>query len=61
MSEPNFKIHKVFAQSPTSLAVVIPKEFAEQLGLKDGTYVQISIERDQLIIRKVNMHKEAVS
>ena len=60
MSEP-CKIHKVFAQSSTSLAVVIPKEFAEQLGLKDGTYVQISIERDQLIIRKVNMHKEAVS
>ena len=60
MSEP-CKIHKVFAQSSTSLAVVIPKEFAEQLGLKDGTYVQISIENGRLVIRKVNTHEEAGS
>ena len=60
MSEP-CKIHKVFAQSSTSLAVVIPKEFAEQLDLKDGTYVQISIENGRLVIRKVNTHEEVGS
>jgi len=48
-------------QSPTSLAVVIPKEFAEQLDLKAGTYVQISIENGRLVIRKVNTHEEAGS
>ena len=48
-----FEIRKVFRQSGKSLAIVIPVEFAERLGLVNGCYVRISIDEGRLVIEKL--------
>ncbi len=51
------KIHRVYSQNPSSLAVVIPKELAKGLGIKNGSYVQIDADEETITIRKVNIGK----
>jgi len=49
----DFKVRKVFTQSGPSLAVVIPKDYAEILGLMDGSRVYFFLQEDILVIKKV--------
>ena len=49
----DFRVRKVFTQSGVSLAVVIPKEYAEALGLVDGSQVYFYPQGDLLIVKKV--------
>jgi len=49
----DFKVRKVFTQSGISLAIVIPKPYAEELDLVDGSKVYVSIKGEFLVIQKV--------
>jgi AbrB family looped-hinge helix DNA binding protein len=51
------KIHRVYNQNPSSLAVIIPKDLAAGLGIKNGSYVEIDADADTITIRKVNIGK----
>jgi antitoxin component of MazEF toxin-antitoxin module len=48
-----YEVRKVFRQSGKSVAVVIPLEFAERLGLVNGSYVRITEKEGRLIIEKL--------
>jgi len=50
-------VHKVYSQSPWSLAIIIPKEHAKALGIKAGTKLQIDVEGDAIIMQKLTLKK----
>jgi len=49
----DFLVRKVFTQSGVSLAVVIPKNYAEELGLVNGSEVYISRQGEVLVLKKI--------
>lgn len=49
----DYLVRKVFTQSGVSLAVVIPKDYAEELGLVNGSEVYISLQGDVLVLKKI--------
>lgn len=50
MSEVYFK--RNLFRTGNSIAITIPQEIAEILGLEEGTEVKMTIEKDYLLIKK---------
>jgi antitoxin component of MazEF toxin-antitoxin module len=48
-------IHKKIGDSrhPSSLYVNLPKTLAEQAGISEGDYIEISIRKKTIVLRKV--------
>ena len=52
--EMKMKIAKVWVQGMTkSKCLVLPKEFCEKLGIKGGSYVEIYLKEDKIMIKKL--------
>ncbi|HIQ33038.1 AbrB/MazE/SpoVT family DNA-binding domain-containing protein [Methanothermococcus sp. SCGC AD-155-E23] len=48
------KIAKVWEQGASrSKCIILPKEFCEKLGIKGGSYVEITMEGDKIVIRPI--------
>jgi len=46
------KIAKVWEQGTSkSKCLILPKEICEKLGIKGGSYVEIKLEEDKIVIK----------
>lgn len=52
----NTEVRKVQAlQGERSLTVVLPKEFATELGISKGDYLKVMIENNRLVLERAEL------